>query len=59
LSRTGLAASNSEARRLLVQGGVTIDGEKASESKASLAAGEYLISEYLIRSVRGASSRWE
>ena len=31
LTRTGLAASNNEARRLIQQGAVTIDGERASD----------------------------
>jgi tyrosyl-tRNA synthetase len=43
MSDTGLAASNSEARRLVIQGGVTINGEKASDPRASLDAGEYLL----------------
>lgn len=43
MSDTGLATSNSEARRLVVQGGVTINGEKASDPRASLNAGEYLL----------------
>jgi tyrosyl-tRNA synthetase len=43
MSDTGLAASNSEARRLVVQGGVSVNGEKASDPKANVAAGEYLL----------------
>ncbi len=36
LSDTQLAASKSEARRLVEQGGVSIDGEKVSDSKATI-----------------------
>jgi tyrosyl-tRNA synthetase len=36
LSDTQLAASKSEARRLVEQGGVSIDGEKISDSKATI-----------------------
>lgn len=32
----GLAASNSEARRLVEQGGVSVDGEKVTDSKAEI-----------------------
>ena len=43
MSENGLAASNSEARRLVVQGGVSINGEKANDPKASVGPGEYLL----------------
>ncbi len=43
MSETGLAASNSEARRLVVQGGVTVNGEKVSDPKATLDRGEYTL----------------
>lgn len=36
LVATGLAASGSEARRLIEQGGFTVDGEKVSDPKAEL-----------------------
>jgi tyrosyl-tRNA synthetase len=39
----GLAASRSEARRLVAQGGVTVDGERATDATALLPAGEYLV----------------
>ncbi len=38
LKETGLAPSTSEARRLIVGGGVTIDGEKVGDPKAELPA---------------------
>jgi tyrosyl-tRNA synthetase len=39
----GLAASRSEARRLVAQGGVTVNGERATDPTAALPAGEYLV----------------
>ncbi|MCU0303128.1 MAG: tyrosine--tRNA ligase [Thermoanaerobaculales bacterium] len=39
LAQAGLAPSNSEARRLLAQGGVRVDGEVVRDVNASLAAG--------------------
>ncbi len=38
LAQTGLAASNNEARRLVQQGAVTIDGERSSDPFAELTA---------------------
>ena len=38
LAQTGLAASNNEARRLVQQGAVTIDGERSSDPFAKLTA---------------------
>jgi tyrosyl-tRNA synthetase len=38
-----MAASNSEARRLITQGGVKVDGVKVADAKATLSAGEYLL----------------
>jgi tyrosyl-tRNA synthetase len=38
-----LASSRSEARRLVAQGGVTVNGERATDPQAALAAGEYLV----------------
>ena len=44
LAAAGLAPSNSEARRLVTQGAVSIDGEKVGDPKLRLAAGgSYLI----------------
>jgi tyrosyl-tRNA synthetase len=37
LVQTGLSASNSEARRLMTQGGVKVDGEQIRDPKAELA----------------------
>ncbi|MEN6625333.1 MAG: tyrosine--tRNA ligase [Candidatus Sumerlaeia bacterium] len=39
----GLAGSNSEARRLVEQGGVSLNGEKIADPKAEIAAGEYIL----------------
>jgi len=41
LAETGLAASRGEARRLIGQGGVSINGERASDPQASLGPGDY------------------
>ena len=43
LADAKLASSRSEARRLVTQGGVTVNGERASDPQAALAAGEYLV----------------
>lgn len=43
LSTLGLADSNSAARRLVTQGGVSIDGQKARDPALNLGAGDYLI----------------
>jgi tyrosyl-tRNA synthetase len=43
LADHGLAGSTSEARRLIGQGGVKINGEKVTDTKAELSAGEYLL----------------
>ncbi|HTP51691.1 MAG TPA: tyrosine--tRNA ligase [Anaeromyxobacteraceae bacterium] len=43
LADAGLASSRSEARRLISQGGVTVNGERATDSQAALGAGEYLV----------------
>jgi tyrosyl-tRNA synthetase len=43
LADAKLASSRSEARRLVAQGGVTVNGERASDPQAALAAGEYLV----------------
>ena len=39
LVATGLAASKGEARRLIEQGGVKVNGEKASNAAAEIAIG--------------------
>lgn len=41
LAETGLAASRGEARRLIGQGGVSVDGERASDPQANLPPGDY------------------
>ena len=43
ISATGLAASNSEARRLVNQGGVSLDGQKVGDASLNLAPGDYLL----------------
>jgi tyrosyl-tRNA synthetase len=43
LADARLASSRSEARRLVAQGGVTVNGERATDPQAPLAAGEYLV----------------
>jgi tyrosyl-tRNA synthetase len=43
LADAKLASSRSEARRLVAQGGVTVNGERASDPQAALSAGEYLV----------------
>jgi tyrosyl-tRNA synthetase len=45
LKRANLAVSTSEARRLVEQGGVEVDGQRASDPKAKLEPGR----EYLVR----------
>ena len=39
LAHTGLCKSSSDARRLIEQGAVQVDGQKVSDLKASLAVG--------------------
>jgi tyrosyl-tRNA synthetase len=43
LADAKLASSRSEARRLVAQGGVTVNGERATDPQAPLGAGEYLV----------------
>ncbi len=43
LSDAKLASSRSEARRLVAQGGVTVNGERATDPQAALGPGEYLV----------------
>lgn len=41
IAELGLAGSRGEARRLVAQGGVTVNGERASDPQGRLAAGSY------------------
>jgi len=41
LAETGLASSRGEARRLIAQGGVSVNGERATDPQAALGAGDY------------------
>ncbi len=43
LADAKLAASRGEARRLVAQGGVTVNGERVADSQAALGKGEYLV----------------
>ena len=43
LAQLGLAASGSEARRLIAQGGVSVEGERVSDPNAKLPPGVYLL----------------
>ncbi len=43
LTQTGLCKSNGEARRLVEQGGVSVNGEKATDVNAPLPAGEFTL----------------
>jgi tyrosyl-tRNA synthetase len=43
LALLGLASSGSEARRLIGQGGVSVEGERVSDPNAKLAAGVHLL----------------
>jgi tyrosyl-tRNA synthetase len=43
LSTIGLAASNSDARRLVGQGGVLLDGARVSNPNVTLGAGRYMV----------------
>jgi tyrosyl-tRNA synthetase len=43
LVETGLVASNGEGRRLIAQGGVTLDGERQEDANAALPAGKHLV----------------
>ena len=52
VANAGLAKSSSEARKLIVQGGVRVDGEKVSDPMATLGAGEYLIQVGKLRAAR-------
>jgi tyrosyl-tRNA synthetase len=43
LAQLGLAASGSEARRLIAQGGVSVEGERVSDPNARLSPGVHLL----------------
>ncbi len=43
LAQLGLAASGSDARRLIAQGGVSVEGERVSDPNAKLSPGVYLL----------------
>ncbi|ABS25302.1 tyrosine--tRNA ligase [Anaeromyxobacter sp. Fw109-5] len=43
LADAKVVASGSEARRLIAQGGVSVNGERVSDEKATLGAGEWLV----------------
>jgi tyrosyl-tRNA synthetase len=43
MAQLGLATSGSDARRLIAQGGVTVDGERAGDPNAKLSPGTYLL----------------
>ncbi|MFL5425835.1 MAG: tyrosine--tRNA ligase [Myxococcales bacterium] len=43
MAQIGLASSGSDARRLIAQGGVTVDGERAGDPNAKLSPGTYLL----------------
>jgi tyrosyl-tRNA synthetase len=43
LAQLGLASSGSEARRLIGQGGVSVEGERVSDPNAKLSAGVHLL----------------
>ncbi len=43
LAQLGLASSGSEARRLIAQGGVSVEGERVSDPNAKLGAGVHLL----------------
>ena len=43
LVEAGLCKSNGEARRLVEQGGVSVNGEKATDPNAALPEGEFTL----------------
>ncbi|MDE7158133.1 MAG: RNA-binding S4 domain-containing protein, partial [Clostridiales bacterium] len=43
LVATGLCKSNGEARRLVEQGGVSVNGEKATDANAALPEGDFTL----------------
>jgi tyrosyl-tRNA synthetase len=52
LVEAGLASSNSDAQRLITQGGLSIDGEKVADPKRELGAGTYLLKAGKLRFAR-------
>ena len=49
LAASGLAASRSEARRAVEQGGVTVKGEKVSDVKTAYTKDEIAAEEFIIK----------
>jgi len=52
IAKAKLASSSSEARRLIVQGGVKLNQEKVSDPRAQVSAGEYLLQVGKLRAAR-------
>jgi tyrosyl-tRNA synthetase len=52
IAKAKLASSSSEARRLIVQGGVKLNQEKVSDPRAQVGAGEYLLQVGKLRAAR-------
>ncbi|MEJ2482537.1 MAG: S4 domain-containing protein [Gemmatimonadota bacterium] len=52
LVETGLAASTSEARRLIDQGGIRVDGESVSDTDCHLPGGSFVVQRGKRRFVR-------
>jgi len=52
IAKAKLAGSSSEARRLIVQGGVKLNQEKVSDPRAQVGAGEYLLQVGKLRAAR-------
>ncbi|HEX4802117.1 MAG TPA: S4 domain-containing protein, partial [Myxococcaceae bacterium] len=52
IAKARLAGSSTEARRLIVQGGVKLNQEKVSDPKAQVGAGEYLLQVGKLRAAR-------
>lgn len=42
-AQAGLAASHGDARRLILQGGVSVNGERFADVQGGLGAGEYVV----------------
>lgn len=52
IAQAKLASSSTEARRLIVQGGVKLNQEKVSDPRAQVGAGEYLVQVGKLRAAR-------
>ena len=52
IAKAKLAASSTEARKLIVQGGVKLNQERVSDPKAQVGAGEYLVQVGKLRAAR-------